>query len=120
MKKVLMLILAGLFLAAPLYAEDIDGRTSLGTMARIGHVMKRGVVNALTTPAEFLRTPRLEKLIHPKAWPITMFPRTFTNTAIRMTSAGHDIFVFPLYLPFTNDISPWTEAFDLPEYAFQK
>lgn len=120
MKKSLIFLLMILFLASPLYAEDLDGRTSLGALGRVGHVMTRGLVNAVTSPWEFVRTFPLEKELHPKAWPITYLPRAITHTLIRITSAAHDIFLFPFYVPFTNDISPWTEPFDLPTYAFQK
>jgi hypothetical protein len=102
-----------------LHAE-VDGRTSDGVFKRIGRVMARGVLNVVGLPAELFGTAARETEIHPKLWPVTMVPRGITNIIIRATSAVNDLTFFPLYLPFTNDITPWTEAFDLPVYPWQK
>lgn len=118
MKKGILFFLIALFVAAPLYADDLDGRTNAGAWSRVGIVMKRGLVNALTFPGEIIRTAKAEPAIHSRLWPVTFVPRAITNTIIRATSAVNDLVLFPWAVPFTNDLSPWTESFDLPVYVW--
>jgi hypothetical protein len=120
MKKIsAILAFSFILFAVPLHADDVDGRTSMGAVERIGYVIKRGVINALTFPWEMVRTPKVEKELHPKLWPATAPFRTVANMVLRASSSVHDMALFPLYLPLTNDISPWTEGFDLPEYPWE-
>ena len=122
MKKILAIFILLFFMAPAAHALELDsdGRTSSGWLAREGYVMSRGLVNILTFPLEFIRTPKIEKQFHPKAWPLTFFPRSFMNAVTRLTSGAHDLVLFPFYVSFTNDLTPWTEGFDLPVYVWQK
>ena len=113
-------ILAFLFTATgPAMALDQDGRTTMGPLARVGYVMMRGAANAAGSPFEISGTLTREYRMHSRLWPLTWTPRFLRNLAIRLTSIVNDIFFSPFVAPFTNDLSPFTEAFDLPEYPWQ-
>ena len=120
MKKYFAALLIFLMLTPAALAAPPDGPTQKGVFGRIGAVMLRGAVNFLTSPYEFVRTYSGESSRHHWLWPFTGLPRGFTNFMVRATSGAHDAIFFPWYLPFTDDISPWTEPFDLPEYVWQK
>ncbi len=117
MKKLILAILF-LFLASSSLYASLDGRTDKGPMARVGMVMGRGLLNVVGLPTEFVFTPANELSIHPKAWPLTVIPKTVTAVIFRVTSAFNDIFFFPWTAPFTDDLSPWTEPMGLPEYPW--
>lgn len=119
MRKLTFAMLFLFMMASPLYAS-LDGRTDKGPMARVGMVMGRGLLNLAGLPAEFFYTPVEEIKNHPKAWPFTFIPRTVTNIIFRAASAGNDIALFPWVVPFTDDISPWTEPMGLPEYPWSQ
>ncbi len=123
MKKIFYLImllsLVGFF-QGPLAASttDIDGRTTAGAGKRMGMVFGRGLLNAGGVLLEIPRTVDQETKLHHKVWPVTMFPRSLHNFLIRAASSVHDVFIFPWVVPFTDDISPWTEPMGLPEYPW--
>ena len=113
-------ILSFLFVAAqPAWALSEDGRTDKGPVARVGYVMMRGLAGAAGSPFEISGTLRREYRTHPHLWPVTWIPRLGTNLLIRIASIVNDVGIFPFVAPFTNDLSPFTEAFDLPEYPWQ-
>lgn len=115
---ILLMILG--FFQGPLAASttDIDGRTTAGAGERMGMVFSRGILNAGGVFLEIPRTVDQETKWHPKAWPVTVLPRSLHNFLIRAASSVHDMFIFPWVVPFTNDISPWTEPMGLPEYPW--
>ena len=110
-----------IFLHSTVASASIDGRVKNTTpQKRFRIVLSRGVVNTVTLPLEFKRTAVHEKEIPPKAWGFTVAPRMLTNFFLRFSSAVNDIFLFPWHTPFTDDLSPWTEAFGLPDYPWQE
>ncbi len=119
MKKLILIALLLFMTASSLYAYT-DGRTDKGPMTRIGIVMGRWLVNVLGLPTEFFFAPAHEIKNHPKAWPLTFIPKTVTNIIFRATSAFNDVFIFPWVVPFTDDLSPWTEPMGLPEYPWNQ
>jgi hypothetical protein len=80
----------------------------------------RGIVNAATFPFELLWTPVSEHRDHPRAWPLTYFPRVFANFLTRAGSAFHDVAVNPVYVIFAGDSTPLTRRMDMPDYFWQK
>ena len=120
MKRIPALLLILILLAPSAHAVDTDGRTNKGVLAREGMVMGRGLLCLLSLPYEPVRTTIAETEIHPRLWLFTFLPRAVLNTFVRVISGGHDVLIFPFYVPFTNDLSPWTQAYDLPDYAWQK
>jgi hypothetical protein len=120
MKKTIWILLALMCLSRPAWALDPDGRTDMGAWGRAGYVMSRGLLNAFTIPMEIPSTFIREHRMHPKAWPLTFIPKFLFNFGIvRTPSAINDIGFYPWYVAFTDDLSPWTEAFDLPPYPWQ-
>ena len=120
MKKFYFLLIFVFLFCATARAASEDGKTTKGPMARVGTVMVRGLAGVVGLPIEIPRTTVKEIRLHHKIWPITFVPRTAQSIIIRTTSAFNDFVFFPVIVPFTDDISPWTEAFDLPEYPWQK
>ena len=118
MKKLFFLFLLTMFVIPQARAES--GKGTEGAWRRIGHVMGRGFLNVLSFPLEIPRTAIQERENHRRLWPVTFLPRSFYHMALRATSAANDLLIFPWRLPFTEDISPITEPFDLPEYPWQK
>ncbi len=109
--------------APPISPElEREGRSDLSPKQRVGYVMKRGALNVLSEFAflEVGRTAEIEKREHPKSWLLRLPPFGFTNYAYRMFSGLFDLVVFPFVAPFTDDIRPLTETFDLPEYPWIK
>lgn len=119
MEKKIMAMLIGLlfFAAGLLFAAEPVKKESV--WKQIASVEKRGFLNFFTSPGEFVRALKLEKKIHPKAWPLTYISRSFTNIAIRAGSSANDILVLPWYVAKSDD-TPLTRRFDLPDYAWQK
>jgi hypothetical protein len=122
MKKALSLLSLFFLLtaAAPVQVTQ-EGRSTKNGFQRSTYVFGRGVVNALASPAEIWRTYKVERLWHPKLWPVTYLPRLILhNYWMRIASAGYDIAIFPLFVvPFTNDIRPMSRYFDIPDYPWQ-
>lgn len=110
-----------IFLHSTAVLASADGRVK-GTTAfeRSRMVLSRGLTNMGSLSLELKRTAILEKENHTKVWPVSAPPRMLTNLFFRMASATHDTFFFPWYAPFTNDLSPWTEAMGLPEYPWEE
>ena len=102
------------------YAVGPDGRTNHNGFVREGIVLWRGVINLVSSPLELLATPMREPHDHKWVWPITSIPHSVLNVIVRAGSSLQDILVYPFVVPFTNDISPLTEPYDLPEYIWQK
>ncbi len=119
MKRTIFIIALFFILAAPLEASSIDGRTEHGPAARPFLVFSRGMVNVLGMPFAILNTSAREIKIHRWIWPLTVGPRAATEFIVRATSAIQDIAFYPFVVPFTDDISPITEPFGLPEYPWQ-
>lgn len=119
MKKIILVAILFLATSISLYAS-VNGQTSKGPLARLGTVEARGFANLLGSPAEFCTTAQREVPLHPRLWPLTYFPRFFGNLALRVTSGVADILFYPFVVPFTDDISPWTEPFGFPDYPWQK
>ena len=119
MKKTVFILSLLLMVSQPAWALSTDGRTTLGPLARVGYVMMRGAANAAGLPFEIPGTIVREYRMHSRLWPVTWMPRFFTNVCIRVSSITNDIVFFPFVAPFTNDLSPFTEAYDLPEYPWQ-
>ncbi|HLD50085.1 MAG TPA: hypothetical protein VJC08_02690 [bacterium] len=120
MKKTVLIFSFLLLVARPAWALSTDGRTDRKPMARVGYVMMRGVGGAVGLPFEISGTFAREYRAHPRLWPITWVPRLINNLVIRTASSATDMAVFPFAAPFTNDLSPSTEVFDLPEYPWQR
>ena len=119
MRKTLLGLVLLISLCSVAYASE-DGRTKHNGFVRELMVLDRGVLNVIGTPLEIIRTPIAEWDTHHWLFPITSIPRTLTNAVIRASSAGNDIIVSPFVVPFTDDISPLTESFDLPEYVWSR
>ncbi len=121
MKKIfLILFILSIFFQNPANAAFEDGRTQQNGFVRECIVLGRGVTNLVTSPLELLATPLREPGIHRWLWPMTSVPRGITNVIVRLSSGVNDLLVHPFVVPFTNDISPITEPYDLPEYVWQK
>ena len=120
MKKSGFIFLLLLTACQPAWALSADGRTEMGGAARVGYVFMRGVVNFAGLPFEIPGTITREYRMHSRLWPLTGMPRFFSNVCIRFTSIINDVVFFPFEAPFTNDLSPFTEAYDLPEFPWQK
>jgi len=106
------------FMANPLFAYDTH-RTDKGAFRRILSAEKRGVLNLISIPLELVRTPVVEARIHKRAWPLTLLPRLFTNIMIRTASSVQDIVFSPVFLSFSNDMTPLTSPLGLPDYAWE-
>ena len=119
MKKTIISGLIGLFVVTPLLEASVDGRTDHSPYVRPLIVTTRGVVNVVEMPCEIWQTARREKEIHSRLWPVTYLPRLIGNIFLRASSAVNDGLFFPWITPFTDDLSPWTEPFGLPEYPCQ-
>jgi len=82
-------------------------------VSRIPALMVRGLFDIASTPAELIRTPAVERKEHPKAWPLTVLPQTFTNIVTRVSSGGYDILFYPFAAPFVDETPPLTEKMGL-------
>ncbi len=118
-KKIIFLTALILTSIIPMGSAGVDGHTEKGVFARKMTVLGRGMGNIIGLPLEIPNTIKRETEIHPKLWPITFIPRWLTNTAVRLTSAVNDIVFYPWIVPFTDDLSPLTESYDLPDYPWQ-
>ena len=121
MKKWILSISFLILAVTPVFAGSVyeDGRSDKGIFGRIVEVEKRGILNFVGTAAELIYTPMAEPAKHRYVWPITMIPRTLSNILMRFTSAVADIACLPWILPFTDDISPLTEAMGMAEYPWK-
>ncbi|MBI3306610.1 MAG: hypothetical protein HYZ84_02220 [Candidatus Omnitrophica bacterium] len=118
-KKTPVLVAFLLLVSLPAGLAGVDGHTDQGVGAREGMVIGRGLGNIMTLPFEIVSTLKSENEMHPKVWPITFIPRVVTNIIVRAVSAVNDIVFYPWIVPFTDDISPMTESFGLPDYPTQ-
>ena len=116
-KKQYLLTALILFMGcSPLFATEMTmGEKS----ARIPELMTRGVLAAVYTPYELIRTPTNERKEHPRLWPVTSVPRTITNIAYRLTSATYDIAFYPFAAPFVDETPPLTEKMGLSADIFE-
>lgn len=119
MRKAALCLILMLSLTSSAYALE-DGRTEQGVAGRFGIVLGRGLLNLIGTPFELIRTPIAEVDNHKWLWPITFIPRAINNVVIRATSAVNDLVVYPWMVPFTDDLSPITEPFGLPQYVWSQ
>lgn len=104
--------------AAVLCADESVKREN--ALKEIAAIEGRGLVNFLTTPSEVFYTLKTEKKEHPKAWPLSYIPRFFTKAATRVGSSAYDMLVLPWFVRQSEDNTPLTRRFDLPDYAWQK
>ena len=118
MKRILILLSVFLILSGSVQATE-EYRTEKGTFSKQVAVMGRGIINVLGMPMEFATTFIRERETYNRLWPVTYPFRAATNVLYRITSAVNDVFIYPWAVPFTNDITPWTEAMGLPEYPWQ-
>lgn len=86
---------------------------------RAGTVTGRGLLNILALPAELVTTGVREQRMHPYLWPVTYTPRFVYNALVRVTSGLNDVAFFPWIVAHTDDLSPFTEIAELPEYPWQ-
>ena len=118
-KKVTWILLGLLFLGATsLFAEEAVKKTNAWKQA--ANIEKRGIVNFLTLPGEFVNAFKTEKKDHPKVWPATYIPRLFSNLTMRTASSINDIGALPWYAWAINNATPLTRHFDLPDYVWEK
>lgn len=102
-------------------AVDATGRTEDGAFKRVGVVMARGLEGfGGLFPCDVPRIVKQEVQTQKYFSPITVIPQVVMGAAARSISSFHDIFFAPMIVPFTDDISPITEAFDMPDYACRK
>jgi len=101
----------------PLFAAEAVKKES--TLRQIASIEERGFGNLLTSPGELVHAFEVEKKSHPKAWPVTYFPRFFVNTAIRIGSSVNDILVLP-WCAAAGDTTPLTRHFELSDYVWEK
>lgn len=118
MKKTAIALVLLLVVTPVAFAYE-DGRTEKGPMARSGTVFMRGVGNILGMPMELSSTLVRETEMHSRLWPVTYAPRLVQNIFLRAASGVNDAFFLPWVVPFTDDISPWTEPMGLTDYPWQ-
>ena len=120
MPKKMLIITVLIFMAmTPVYAAGVDGHTDKGVLAKEGTVMGRGLGNIAGLLLEIPRTLKTESEIHKQVWPFTFIPRLAANVFIRAASGINDLLFSPFVVPCTDDLSPWTESYDLPDYPWQ-
>ena len=121
MKKTVLFSLIMLLTSPAFAALDETGRTTDGPVKRVGYVVERGIEGLVgTIPCDI---PKITvKEFQDSKWvaPISVLPRILTLVPTRVVSSIHDIVIMPFMVPFTNDLSPVTEAFDMPEFACRK
>ena len=118
-KKIAWILLGLLFLGTTsLYAGE-PSKTK-AALDKIASIEKRGIVNLFTWPGEAVNAFTTEKKDHPRAWPATYLPRFLANFLTRLGSGVYDILVLPWYAAATNDTTPLTRRFDLPDYVWEK
>lgn len=117
-KKITWVLVGLLFLGANnLFAAESVKKENV--FKQIGSIEKRGFVNLVTLPGEWVYAAKAEVKAHPKAWPLTYIPRVFMKLATRLASSVNDFFVLPLYVAWSEP-TPLTRHFDLPDYVWQK
>ena len=124
MKKLAGFLAVFFIFTAPASAADLEitreGRSELNPFQRSGYVFVRGITNVVTSPLEFVRTFKVERQWHPKAWPVSYLPRSVYNLLIRVSSGAYDMTIHPAFVvPFSDDIRPFTRVYDLPDYPWQ-
>jgi len=120
MKKFLAMIVLILLFATPAYALTEDGRTDHNGFVRALMVEGRGLGSLLSLPLEVPRTAVTEGRRNGWRAIFTYLPKLIAiNLPARILSSGADIILYPFVVPFTDDISPWTDGFGLPTYAWQ-
>ncbi|MDP3919987.1 MAG: hypothetical protein Q8R76_04175 [Candidatus Omnitrophota bacterium] len=121
MKIWIIVIFLFMSAAAPALAGSPydDGRSDKGIFGRIVETEMRGILNAVGTITELVYTPMTEPAKHRYLWPATVVPRTVSNILMRFASAITDIAFMPWVLPFTDDISPLTEAMGMSDYPWK-
>ncbi|MBI3312880.1 MAG: hypothetical protein HYZ83_01405 [Candidatus Omnitrophica bacterium] len=119
LKKIMIITFFILMGFVPFCLAGVDGHTEKGVWAREATVIGRGLGNIIGLPLEIPRAFQRETGTHSRVWPITFIPRLLTNLAVRLSSIFNDLVVYPWVAPFTDDLSPWTESYDIPEYPWQ-
>lgn len=121
MKKTVFFSLIMLLTAPAFAALDETGRTTDGPLKRTGYVIERGIEGLVgAIPCDIPKITVKEFQENKWVAPVSVLPRILTLIPARVVSSIHDIAVMPLMVPFTNDLSPVTEAFEMPEFACRK
>ncbi len=111
-----LLSLFFLISAPQAYSEEVAYE---GYWSAFKTVEKRGWINLVTFPMDFPTTLKEETEKYPKTWIVTTIPHTITRSLTRLSSALNDIFLMPLYAPFSKDTTALTKHFDLPDYGWE-
>lgn len=118
MKKISALIfLFSFFISSNAVFAEVTPNLSTGK--KILTVEGRGWVNLVTSPLELLTSSLREFKKRKYLGVITFAPQTATNFFYRVTSFVNDILLYPCVVPFTDNITPWTEYIGIPEYPWQ-
>lgn len=121
MKKTVLFSLIMLLTVPAFAALDETGRTTDGPVKRVGYVVERGIEGLVgTIPCDIPQITVNEFKESKWVAPVSVLPRILTLVPTRVVSSIHDIVIMPFMVPFTNDLSPVTEAFDMPEFACRR
>lgn len=122
MKKITAFFALMMMFSIPVFASlDETGRTTDGPVKRMGYVAERGVEGLVgAIPCDIPQISKKEFQENKWVAPVSVLPRVATLVVVRAVSSIHDIAVMPLIAPFTDDLSPITESFDIPEFACRK
>ncbi len=118
LKKIFLSLFVLLLFSTQGHAYDLD-HSEKNYFKRVFLAEVRGVANILASPAELIRTPVAEGKYHKYFWPVTSFPRAFTNILTRITSGVYDVAFSPIFHMFSNDMTPITHPMGLPDYPWQ-
>jgi len=88
-------------------------------LSRIPAIMVRGAFDILSSPAEFIYTPKHESERYPRLWPVTSLTKTATNIFYRIGSGVYDIAFYPFAAPFVEETPPLTEKMGLAQDVWQ-
>lgn len=97
-----------------------DDHVEKGTWDKFLEVEGRGLLSLVGLPCELHQSYIVAKEENPKIWGLTYLPIYLSRTAVRLGSALNDIAMFPLAVPFTDDLRPITELMGLTDYAWEK
>lgn len=118
LKKIFLSLFVLLLLSSQGHAYE-SGHSEKNYFKRVFFTEMRGVANILASPVELVRTPLAEGKYHKYLWPITSFPRSFTNVMARITSGVYDVAFSPVFYLFSKDTTPITHPMGLPDYPWQ-
>jgi len=116
-----VVVMSLIFMCLSLASEKVYAETESGgaSVLNAPQVVIRGLVNLVTSPLEFLRTPVVEQREHKWLWPITFIPRAARNGIYRAASGLNDILFYPVVAPFMDENPPLTEQVGISNYIWQ-